>query len=109
MIADSTNIRLKETMDKNLILNLEHLLRALREVQSLTPKSVTGDARTQIELPAPIITRTREEASGMGISVEVLIVALLQVFNDAEPAFKADIAKELRSVVSAGESPACGE
>jgi hypothetical protein len=93
-------------MNTNHAINLEDLLRALREVQSLTPKAFTGDSRTQIDLPESIMTRTREEASGMGVSPEVLIMALLQAFNDADESFKTNLAKELGSVIHAGEDRA---
>ena len=83
---------------------LEDLLRALREVQSLTPKTFTGDPKTQIDLPEVIMTRTREESSRMGVSPEVFIMALLQAFNNADESFKTSLAKELSSVTHAGEN-----
>jgi Na+/phosphate symporter len=94
----------KKMSNHDVTLNLEHLLRALREVQSLTPKIFTGDTKTQIDLPEPIVTRTREEALRMGVSAEVLIVALLQAFNDADESFKKDLEKVLSSVLHAGEA-----
>ena len=91
-------------MNTNNAIDLEDLLRALREVQSLTPKIFTGDPKTQIDLPEVIMTRTREDALSMGVSPEVLIMALLQAFNDEDASFKADLAKELGSVIHAGEN-----
>ena len=61
----------------------------------MSPKPFVADPKTQIDLPEPILSRTRAEASGVGVSPEVLVIALLQAFNDADESVKLGLAKDL--------------
>jgi hypothetical protein len=85
--------------NKNLTLTLENLLSASRECQSLTPKSFQCDPHTQFELPESVVARTRKDASEIGISPEVLIMALLEVYHDADASVKLGLTHEMGTVV----------
>jgi hypothetical protein len=93
---------------KNLTLTLEHIIEAERDCQSLSPKSVLASPKTQIGLPEPILLRTMAEASGMGLSPEVLIIALLQAFNGADESIKTGLAVELSRLRNPGGASAPG-
>jgi hypothetical protein len=91
-------------LNKNLTMTLEHIIEAERDCQNMTPKLALADPKTQIDLPESILSRTKEEASGVGISPEVLVIALLRVFHDADESVKVGLAKHLdnlRNPVSA--------
>jgi hypothetical protein len=64
----------------------------------MTPKPALAEPKTQIDLPESILSRTREEASGLGVSPEVLVIALLRVFHDADESVKIELAKHLDSL-----------
>jgi len=81
--------------NNNLALTLDHIIEALRDCQSLSPKPLLADAKTQIDLPERILTRTRADASGVGVSPEVLVLALLQAFNEIDKSVKINLAKAL--------------
>ena len=76
-------------------MTLEHIIKAERDCQSMTPQSVLANPKTQIGIPECILLRTMAEASGMGLSSEVLIIALLQAFNGADESVKMELAKNL--------------
>ena len=76
-------------------MTLEHIIKAERDCQSMTPKPALADPRTQIDLPESLLSRTREEASRVGVSPEVLVIALLQVFHSADETVKIGLAKDL--------------
>ena len=82
-------------LNKNLTMTLEHIIEAERDCQSMTPKTALAEPKAQIDLPQSILSRAREEASGMGVSPEVLIIALLQVFHNADESVKVGLAKDL--------------
>ncbi len=87
---------------KNLTLTLEHIIEAERDSQSMSPKSRLANPKTQIGLPEHILSRTAAEAAGMGLTTEVLIVALLQAFNRADPSLKSALAEELNRLRNPG-------
>jgi hypothetical protein len=87
---------------KNLTLTLEHIIEAERDCQSMTPKSVLANPETQIALPERVILQTAAEAAGMGLSSEVLIIALLQAFNSADESIKTSLAAELNLLRNPG-------
>jgi hypothetical protein len=80
---------------KNISLTLEHIIEAERDCQSMSPKSVLADPKSQIGLPERILLRTMEEAAGVGLSSEVLIIALLQAFHAADQSIKTELAVKL--------------
>jgi hypothetical protein len=88
--------------NKNLTMTLEHIIKAERDCQSMTPKPALADPRTQIDLPESLLSRTREEASRVGVSPEVLVIALLQVFHDADDSVKVELTKHLDSLRNPG-------
>jgi hypothetical protein len=89
-------------LNKNLTMTLEHIIEAERNCQSMTPKPVLAEPKSQIDLPENILSRAREEASGVGITPEVLIIALLGVFHDADESVKVELAKHLESLRNPG-------
>ena len=82
----------------NLSMTLEHIIEAERDCQSMTPQPAMADPKAQIGLPERLLSRTREDASGVGVSPEVLVIALLQVFHDADEYLKVTLAKNLESL-----------
>ena len=91
-------------LNKNLTITLEHIIEAERGCQSLTPESGVADPGTQLNLPERILLRAREEASAIGISPEVLIIALLQVFQGADQSVKIGLANELERLRHPGSA-----
>jgi hypothetical protein len=89
---------------KNLTLTLEHIMEAERECQSLTLKSVLVNSKTQIGLPEGVLLRAMAEAAGIGLSSEVLIIALLEAFNDADPLMKTGLTGELNRLRNPGRA-----
>jgi hypothetical protein len=85
-------------LDMNLTITLEHIIEAERDCQSMTPKPLLTEPKSQIDLPENILSRTREEASSVGVSPEVLVIALLRVFHDADESVKVELAKHLESL-----------
>ncbi len=84
--------------DMNLSMTLEHIIEAERDCQSMTPQPALAEPKAQINLPARLLSRTMEDAAGVGVSPEVLVIALLQVFHDADKSLKAALAKNLESL-----------
>jgi hypothetical protein len=68
----------------------------------MTPKSVLTNPKTQISLPERILLRTMAEAAGMGLSAEVLIIALLQAFHLADESTKHELAGKLNRLRNPG-------
>jgi hypothetical protein len=88
--------------NKNLTMTLEHLIAAERDTQSMTPKPALAEPKTQIDLPERVLAEAREEASGVGVSPEVLIIALLRAFHEADKSLKVELAKHLESLRNPG-------
>jgi len=88
--------------NKNLTITLEHIIEAERDCQCMTPKPAVADPKTQIDLPEGLLSRARKEASGVGVSPEVLVLALLRVFHDADESVKVGLAKNLDNLRSPG-------
>jgi hypothetical protein len=84
--------------NKNLAITLEHFIEAERDCQSMTAVAVLADPKTQIALPERLLSRTSEEASQVGVSPEVLVIALLEVFHEADASVKAELAKNLENL-----------
>ena len=74
----------------------------------MTPKSLLANPTTQIGLPQCILLRTMAEAAGMGLSCEVLIIALLQAFNGADESIKMELADKLGRIRNPGGARAAG-
>ena len=84
--------------NKNLSMTLEHIIEAERDCQSMTPIPAPADPKAQINLPERLLSRTKVDAAGVGVSPEVLVIALLQVFHDADESVKVELAKNLESL-----------
>ena len=91
-------------LNKNFTLTLDHIIAAERDCQSMTPQSVLANPKTQIGIPECILLRTAAEASGMGLSSEVLIIALLQAFHNADESVKTGLAKDLECLRNPGSA-----
>jgi hypothetical protein len=89
--------------NKNLTLTLEHIIEAERDCQSMSPQPALAAPKVQIHLPESILYRTQEDASRVGVSAEVLIIALLGVFHDADESVKVELAEHLSSL----RNPSC--
>jgi len=81
--------------NNNLTITIEHIEQAARDCRNLPANPLTGNPKTQIDLPERILSRARGEASGVGVSAEVLIVALLHALNDMDERVKIELANEL--------------
>ena len=84
-------------------MTLEHIIEAERDCQSMTPIPPPADPKSQIHLPEKLLSRTVVDACSVGVSPEVLVIALLQVFHDADESLKVELAKNLKSL----RHPAC--
>jgi hypothetical protein len=82
-------------LNKNITLTLEHIISAERDCQSMTPESEVSHPKTQIGLPERLLARTTAEAASMGLSAEVLIIALLQMFHGADEPVKMKLSADL--------------
>jgi hypothetical protein len=91
-------------LEKNLTLTLEHIIEAERDCQSMSPHSHLTDPMAQVDLPERLLLRTRLEASGLGVSPEVLIIALLEAFLEADESIKGGLAKNLESLRNPGSA-----